>query len=603
MSMETVAEELSQQGLIFFDPEQKEWAIAEVYLSGNVKAKLAAAQNATDLPEWIANSIPRNIEALAKVQPLPCISPSTPKVKAACAKAMGVEEITHELLDNTISARLGANWISSEIIHQFIVELLKLDNQRSVTIVYEGAINQWSVTSGWQANSAETNRTVWGTPSMMAVEIITYVLNLKEIKIYKEEEVDLEASELTRAKAEEFKKWIWADEKWAIALTKIYNDRFNNLVNRKFDGSHLELPGSNPDIHLKPHQLNGVWRILQSKSVLLPYKAGYGKTFTMVAGAMELRRLKLSNKSMLVVLNSTLGQIAPEFKRLYPNAKLLVAEKGSFDKAEREKFVAKIALHDWDCVIIAHSQFFNIKVSEEAEKNFMRKEVSGIEAAMKGSDCQGLVKALEKKKKQIQNKISQVTESERKDECIDWEKLGVDALIIDESQFFKNLNYTTRMRNVAGLPNSHAQRSMDTFMKVRQTLENGGRVVFSTGTPVSNSVAELFTMQRYLDLDYLEKIGLSHFDAWATQFGETVTAPEITTSGSFKSKTRFARFCNLPELMKLYFRFADFPSNKVDLPLPELSTVEVAAPLSELFSRSVGISGKSSSEKACRTRN
>jgi Helicase conserved C-terminal domain len=194
---------------------------------------------------------------------------------------------------------------------------------------------------------------------------------------------------------------------------------------------------------------------------------------------------------------------------------------------------------------------------------------------------QSIVKALEKKKKLIQNKISQVTESERKDECIDWEKLGVDALIIDESQFFKNLSYTTRMRNVAGLPNSHAQRSLDTFMKVRQTLDGGGRVVFSTGTPVSNSVAELFTMQRYLDLDYLEKIGLSHFDAWATQFGETVTAPEITTSGSFKSKTRFARFCNLPELMKLYSRFADFPSNKVDLPLPELSTVEVAAPSSE----------------------
>jgi N12 class adenine-specific DNA methylase len=261
-----VAEELSQQGLIFFDPETKEWAIAEEYLSGDVKAKLEVAKNAIDLPDWIANTIPRNIEALAKVQPLPCIPPSTPNIKAACATAMGVEEITHELLDNTISARLGANWISADIIQQFIVELLKLDNPRSVTVVYEQAINQWSVTSSLQANSAETNRTVWGTPSMMAVEIITHILNLKEIKIYKEEEVDFEASELTRAKAEEigeeFKKWLWSDEKRAIALTKIYNDRFNNLVNRKFDGSHLELPGSNPDIHLKPLTLprkSGQW--------------------------------------------------------------------------------------------------------------------------------------------------------------------------------------------------------------------------------------------------------------------------------------------------------------------------------------------------------
>jgi N12 class adenine-specific DNA methylase len=392
--METVAEELSQQGLIFFDPEQKEWAIAEEYLSGDVKAKLAAAESATNLAELIANTMPRNIEALAKVQPLPCIPPSTPNIKAACATAMGVEEITPELLDNTISARMGANWISADIVHQFVIELLKLDNPRSVTIVYERAINQWSVTSAWQANSAETNRTVWGTPGMSAVEIIDHILNLKGIKLYKEEVIDLEASELTRAKAEEiseeFKKWLWSDETRSIKLTKIYNDRFNNLVNRKFDGSHLELPGSNPDIHLKPHQLNGVWRILQSKSVLLPYKVGYGKTFTMVAGAMELRRLKLANKPMLVVLNSTLGQIAAEFKRLYPNAKLLVADKESFAKAEREKFVAKIALHDWDCVIIAHSQFFNIKVSEEAEKEFLRKEVSAIKEAIEGSNCQGL---------------------------------------------------------------------------------------------------------------------------------------------------------------------------------------------------------------------
>jgi N12 class adenine-specific DNA methylase len=584
-----VAEELSQQGLIFFDPGNSEWAIAEEYLSGNVKAKLELAKNVTDLPEWIASTIPRNIEALEKVQPLPCIPPSTPNIKATCANAMGVAEITPELLDNTISARLGANWISAEVVHQFVMELLKLDDPKSVTVIYAPAINQWEVNAGWQANCAETNKTVWGTPDMNAIEIISHILNLSEIKLYRQEGeknvVDIEASELARAKADEinaqFKTWLWQDEQRAIALTKIYNDRFNNLVDRRFDGSHLELPGSNPEVELRPHQMNGVWRILQSRSVLLPYKVGYGKTFTMVAGAMELRRLKLANKPMLVVLNSTVGQIAAEFKRLYPTAKLLVASKESFAKAEREKFVAKIALHDWDCVIIAHSQFFNIKVSEEAEQNFLRKEASVLKEAIANCKCRGIQKALERRKRHLSNKISEVTESSRKDDCIEWEKLGVDALIIDESQFFKNLSYTTRMHNVAGLPNSHAQRSMDTFMKVRQTLESGGRVVFSTGTPVSNSVAELFTMQRYLDLDYLEEVGLNHFDAWATQFGETVTAPEITPSGSYKSKTRFARFCNLPELMRLYSRFADFPSNKVELPLPELSTVEVAAPPSD----------------------
>ena len=586
--MEHIAEELSRLGLIFYDPEIQEWAISERYLSGDVKEKMKAAQSAENLPDWISKTLQRNIEALEKVQPLPCVPPASPNIKAACASAMGIEEITPELLDNTISVRLGTNWLGTEIIHQFVVELLKIEPAQ-ITIHYQSQVNQWDIQSTYVANGSETNKTVWGTVGMTALEIIEHALNLKEIKIYDgsgdDRKFNQEATELTRAKLEEisehFKTWIWKDEQRAIALTKIYNEKFNNLVDRHYDGSHLELPGTNPDISLRPHQLNGVWRILQSKSVLLPYKVGYGKTFTMVAGIMELRRLKLANKPMLVVLNSTVGQIATEFKRLYPSAKLLVANKESFTKSEREKFVAKIALHDWDCVIIAHSQFFHIKVSEDAELEFLSKEIYNITKAMEGVECRGLEKALERRKRHIQDKISQVTDSHRKDECVDWEKLGIDALLIDESQFFKNLSYQTRMHNVAGLPNSHAQRSLDTFMKVRHVLGKGGRVVFSTGTPVSNSVAELFTMQRYLDLDYLEKIGLQHFDAWAAQFGETVTAPEITPTGSYKSKTRFARFCNLPELMRLYSRFADFPKHEVKLKLPELQTVEIAAPASD----------------------
>jgi N12 class adenine-specific DNA methylase len=588
MSMQKVAEELSQQGLIFYDPEQNEWAIAEEYLSGNVKAKLIAAKSATNLPDWIASTIPRNVEALTKVQPLPCVPPANPAIKAACAQAMGIIEITPELLDNVISVRLGTNWLEPNILKQFVVELLKVQDDQ-ITVDYQPQVNQWDIGGSYIAQNSEINRTVWGTEYIYAIEIIEHALNLKEIKIYNgtgdDRVFNLEATELARAKMEEisehFKQWIWQDEQRAIALTKIYNDRFNNLVDRHYNGSHLELPGSNPEITLNPHQKNGAWRILQSKTVLLPYKVGYGKTFTMAAGAMELRRLKLAHKPMLVALNSTVGQIGAEFKRLYPNAKLLVADKESFAKHEREKFIAKIAMHDWDCVIIAHSQFFHIKVSEEAEREFLSKEMCAIAEAMEGVKCRGLQKALERRKRNLQDKISQVTESRCKDDCVDWEKLGIDALFIDESQFFKNLSYQTRMHNVAGLPNSHAQRSMDTFMKVRHVLSDGGRVIFSTGTPVSNSVAELFTMQRYLDLDYLEKIGLQHFDAWAAQFGETVTAPEITPTGSFKSKTRFARFCNLPELMRLYSRFADFPKHEIKLKLPDLQTLEVAAPASD----------------------
>ena len=577
---------LSEQGLIYFDPQLCDWVIAEEYLSGNVKEKLRIAESASDLIDWIQATIPRNIEALKKVQPLVCIPDSKPEIKAAAALAMGVEEISQELLNNTIAVRLGTNWIKPKYIEQYIKELLKVDD---ITVTYSQAINHWEIEWKHIARWAETNVTVWGTPKLTALELIDHLINLKEIRVYSgsgdDKVFNPEETEISRAKAEEiaqnFKEWIWKDEERAIALAETYNDKFNNLVDRNYDGSHLRLAGSNPDIKLNPHQINGVWRIMQSKSVLLPYKVGFGKTFTMVAGVMELRRLKISNKPMMVVLNSTVGQIAKEFKRLYPAAKLLVADKKSFEKEHRQEFVCKIALNDWDCIIIAHSQFFTIKVSVEEERNFIRDEIQQIENALTDNDERGLAKALERRRRNLINKIHQVTESRRKDECIDWNKLGVDALLIDESQFFKNLSYTTKMRNVAGLPNSHAQRSMDTFMKVRSVLGKDGRVVFSTGTPVSNSVAELFTMQRYLDLDYLESIGLEHFDSWATQFGETVTAPEISVSGSYKSKTRFARFNNLPELMRLYSRFADFPKHEVKLDLPEVKTVEIAAPASD----------------------
>ncbi|WP_218080469.1 helicase-related protein [Anthocerotibacter panamensis] len=590
MEITPVTQALAEQKLIFFDPALKNWTTAEEYLSGDLKRKLALARSeseASDLDPWILASLERNVQALEQVQPLPVLPPATPEIKARCAFALGVnlEGMTDgerlRLMQNTIEVQLGVTWVSPEVYQEFLLHLLGVETR----------VGYVSYGSTWSVTGRIFTRTSFCTGRRTALDLMEQGLNQKDPLVY---DLDADGNRVLNAPESEaaramlgkirqaFKAWLWTDRERAEALCRIYNERFNSWQVRQFNGAHLTLPGSNPAIQLKPHQKNGVWRILQNPATLLAWEVGAGKTFAMIAAAMEARRLGLAHKPMLVVLNSTLPQIAADFRKLYPLAKLLVADQESFTKEQRRVFLCQIATGDWDCIILTHTQFFALPLSPETELRFLQTQKDQIADLLQGLDDRTSAKALETAKRNLEGRIFQVTQSTRKDQVIYWEQLGVQMLILDEAQAFKNLRFYTRQRGIAGMSNAHSQRAQDTFMKIQHLLGSGGRVVFATGTPLSNTMAELFTLQRFLDLDYLQHQGLENFDSWAAQYGETVTAPEISPTGKYKVRTRFAQFINVPELLMSFMRFADIQTaEKLGLERPEAVYVNESAPPTE----------------------
>jgi len=533
-----IADELGD--LLFNDP-QNGWQTRDAYLSGNVKQKLAQAEAAAGADPRFA----RNVDALKAVQP---------------------KDI--EAVD--IAVKPGASWIPAEVMGQFADHLAESTGSRAF---YN------PLTAGWsfprlEATTGATAR--YGTGRMSLGDILTAAAAQRAVQVYdthrdgsrtlNETETQL-ANEKVGLVKQEWDRWIWQDDNRRTQLARLYNDQFNTDVPREFDGSHLTFPGKISDdiIRLRPHQANAVWRIVQGGSTLLDHVVGAGKTFTIVSAIMELRRMGLVRKPILAVPNHLVGQWAKDFIKLYPGANVLAATKKDFEAANRKRFFARIATGDWDVVIVAHSSFGKVAVHPETEAKFIREEIADITAsiaaieAAEGKKSRN-VKQGEDRRKRMEEKLKKLLDTDSKDDSLYWDDLGIDGLLLDEAHEFKNLGYTTGMRNVAGLGNSKgSQKATDLYMKTRIVREaTGGRnVVFATGTPISNTMAEMFTMQRYLDYDNLRAAGLAHFDAWARMFGEVVTDWELSPSGQYKMNSRFAKFVNMPELMQRYTSFAD----------------------------------------------
>ncbi|MBB76647.1 MAG: hypothetical protein CMJ75_19240 [Planctomycetaceae bacterium] len=526
--------------LVFQDP-QKGIVTRDEYLSGNVKAKLAEAkrQAAAD-PAW-----QKNVEALEAVQP---------------------KDI--EAVD--INVKPGAHWVPSEDMKAFVAHVSGDTRPR---MVYNPATAGWLI-SGLNPTQEATQQ--FGTGRASPDKIIQAALNQKTLAIYdeardgtrtlNETETDL-AQKKVEAVKEQWREWIWSDDARRERLARLYNDTFNTDVQRVYDGSHLTLPGKVGDdiIKLRPHQLNAVWRIIQSDTTLTDHVVGAGKTFTLIAGAMELRRMGLARKPMFVVPNHLVGQWAVDFTKLYPGANVLAATKKDFEKENRKKLFARIATGDWDAVIVAHSSFGKVQVDPQAQGEFIEGQIADLTASMdmvrsaEGAKSRN-VKQLEDRVTKLREKLKRLFDAENKDDSLFFSELGVDALFLDEAHEFKNLAFSSSMNRVAGLGNQQgSQKAADMFMKTQMTLKaTGGRnVVFATGTPISNTMAEMFTMQRYLDYTNLRERGLAHFDAWARMFGEVVTDWEISPAGVYKMNSRFAKFVNMPELMQSYNSFAD----------------------------------------------
>ena len=566
------------KGVIFKDPlssDQPEagWQTAEEYLSGNVREKLRIAQTAAKSDSAFAV----NVEALAKAQP-------------------------KDLDASEIDVRLGATWIEADDIQQFMQETFETPFYllRSIEVHYSPITAEWQI-SGKSAVSRNNVAayTTYGTERANAYRILEETLNLKDIRIYdtvedpngKEKRV-LNKKETTLAQQKQqaikdaFQDWIWRDTE---RLCSRYNERFNATRPREYDGSHIHFVGMNPDIKLRPHQRNAIAHVLYGGNVLLAHEVGAGKTFEMAASAMESKRLGLCQKSLFVVPNHLTLQWANEFLRLYPSAKLLVASKKDFETANRKKFCARIATGDYDAVIIGHSQFEKIPISAERQERLLREQIDEITNALSEIKFQRgdsfTIKQMEKTRKSLQARLDKLLGSDRKDDVITFEQLGVDRLFVDESHAFKNLFLFTKMRNVAGLSTSEAQKSQDMFLKCRYMDElTGGRgVVFATGTPVSNSMTELYTVMRYLQYGTLQQKGLTHFDCWASTFGETTTAIELAPEGTgYRARTRFAKFFNLPELMAMFKEVADIKtSDQLNLPVPEAKFETVVVQPSE----------------------
>jgi N12 class adenine-specific DNA methylase len=549
--------------LAYRNPEGGAWETADRYLSGNVRAKLAAALAAAQLDP----AYRRNVEALQAVQP-------------------------KDLEPGEIEARLGSSWIPPSDIRDFVAEMLDIPCS-DVKIGYAGIIATWTVELDYRAKYVVNNTTAHGTARFRASELIEQSLNGRTPTAYDEHEdgsrtvnqaETIAAREKQRQVKDRFHDWVWEDRERSERLAKEYNLRFNNLRLREFDGSHLTMPGmvrtSLRDGDLAPHQKDAVWRILQGGSPLLAHVVGAGKTWTMSAAAMELRRLDLAKKPMFVVPNHLVDQWGAEFLKLYPQARLFVAGKEHFETGKRQQAMARIATGNYDAVIVSHRSFEFLPVSDEYFNRFVEKQVAELDteiglARESKDDNRRIVKELEKAKKRLVARLKKRADRESKDRTMTFEELGVDQLFVDEADLYKNLGYVTKMSRIAGLPNSDSNRAFDMFLKIRYLQERGqGRgVVFATGTPISNTLAEMYTMLRYLAPEMLAERNVEHFDAWAANFAESVTSLELAPDGSgYRMHTRFAKFINLPELLSVFRTVADVQTaDMLNLPRPELA--------------------------------
>ena len=571
-------------GVIFKDPAadaddpEAGWQTADEYLSGNVRDKLRMAQLAAEShPEFKVN-----VDALTKAQP-------------------------KDLEASEIDVRLGATWLAPSIVQQFMMETFqppyRIRYNNAITVRYSPYTSEWRISNKSATGFGDIMATeTYGTRRANAYKILEDTLNLRDSRVYdtivedgKEKRV-LNQNETTLAQQKQqaikdaFAGWVWKDPQRRTLLVKRYNELFNSTRPREYDGSHIHFVGMNPEINLREHQRNAVAHVLYGYNTLLAHEVGAGKSFEMAASAMELKRLGLCQKSLFVVPNHLTEQWASEFLRLYPNAKLLVTSKKDFEPGNRKKFCARIATGDYDAVIIGHSQFEKIPLSAERQERLIQEQMDEIEEAIEEAKAQVgehfTVKQLEKLRKSLKQKLEKLQGTDRKDDVVTFEQLGVDRLFVDESQNYKNLFLYTKMRNVAGLSTSEAQKSSDMFGKCRYLDEiTGGRgVIFATGTPISNSMTEMYTLMRYLQYNTLQQKGLTHFDAWASTFGETTTAIELAPEGTgYRARTRFAKFFNLPELMAMFKEAADIKtSDQLNLPVPQAKFETVVVKPSEI---------------------
>ena len=579
---ERITTELS--GVIFKDPAadaddpEAGWQTADEYLSGNVRDKLRMAQFAAES----RSEFKVNVDALTKAQP-------------------------KDLEASEIDVRLGATWLAPSIVQQFMMETFqppyRIRYNNAITVRYSPYTSEWRISNKSATGFGDIMATeTYGTRRANAYKILEDTLNLRDSRVYdtivengKEKRV-LNQNETTLAQQKQqaikdaFAGWVWKDPQRRALLVKKYNELFNSTRPREYDGSHIHFVGMNPEINLREHQRNAVAHVLYGYNTLLAHEVGAGKSFEMAASAMELKRLGLCQKSLFVVPNHLTEQWASEFLRLYPNAKLLVTSKKDFEPGNRKKFCARIATGDYDAVIIGHSQFEKIPLSAERQERLIQEQMDEIEEAIEEAKAQVgehfTVKQLEKLRKSLKQKLEKLQGADRKDDVVTFEQLGVDRLFVDESQNYKNLFLYTKMRNVAGLSTSEAQKSSDMFGKCRYLDEiTGGRgVIFATGTPLSNSMTEMYTLMRYLQYNTLQQKGLTHFDAWASTFGETTTAIELAPEGTgYRARTRFAKFFNLPELMAMFKESADIKtSDQLHLPVPDAKFETVVVKPSEI---------------------
>ena len=572
------------KGVIFLNPlyeygnsYEPKYLMADEYLSGNVREKLRIAKKSAELyPE----DYKVNVEALQKVQP-------------------------KDLTASEISVRLGATWLPPDDVQEFIFHLLETPRyaQWNIKVHFSPFTSEWNIEGKSYDKGNVRAYNTYGTSRINAYKIIEETLNLKDVRIFdyieddegkKKAVLNKKETAIAQSKQEmikqEFQDWIWSDPERRERLCKSYNEKFNSVRPREYDGSHIIFNGMNPEIELREHQKNAVAHILYGGNTLLAHAVGAGKTFEMVAAAQESKRLGLCNKSLFVVPNHLTEQWATEYLQLYPAANILVATKKDFETKNRKKFCGRIATGDYDAVIIGHSQFEKIPMSIERQRAILEQqleEITGGIAELKRNRGENFsIKQLEKSKKSIKQKLDKLNDQTKKDDVVTFEELGVDRLFVDESHYYKNLYLYTKMRNVGGIAQTEAQKSSDLFMKCRYLDEiTGGRgTVFATGTPISNSMVELYTIQRYLQYNTLVKNGLQHFDAWASTFGETITAVELTPEGTgYRAKTRFAKFYNLPELMAMFKEIADIKTaDMLNLPVPEAKYHNIAVKPSEM---------------------
>ena len=566
MTEETLVEELD--GVIFRNIgstslQENTYVTADEYLSGNIRQKLEVVKLAAEADR----SLEVNVGALETAMP-------------------------KDLTAAEISVRLGATWIPEEDVQEFMYELLQTPqySQNRIKVHYSQYTGEWNVSEKSSDRSNINSFNTYGTQRINAYAIIEQALNLRDVRVWdkvydengdekrvlnkKETAIAQAKQDLIRSK---FEEWIWKDPNRRERLCRIYNDRFNSIRPREYDGSHIKFVGMNPEIKLRKHQIDAIARIMYGGNTLLAHEVGAGKTFEMVAATMESKRLGLCNKSLIVVPNHITEQWSAEFLQLYPSANILVATKKDFETKNRKKFCARIATGDYDAIVIGHSQFERIPMSIERQRQMIEKQIEeivvGVSEAKRNRGEKFTIKQMVRLQRALETKLKKLNDQTRKDDVVTFEEIGVDRLFIDEAHYYKNLFLITKMRNVGGIAQTEAQKSSDLFMKCRylDELTEGRGIIFATGTPISNSMVELYTMQRYLQYGMLEKDGLHHFDAWASTFGETVTAIELAPEGTgYRAKTRFAKFYNLPELMSLFKMVADIQTaDMLDLPVPK----------------------------------